>query len=159
MPAHCASQDCWPVPLTPWQATINHASTRDSQAHTGKSSSFSCGIIALFPWILVHTRFICTLQEFLFSHTCESFVIKSHLPTKSDPWGFQVPLPDPQFGRSVVEPRNFATVRELLLYNCSPVYGSLTWRFCGGANGNFLQQDLCHTPCLPDSLVGMRIDF
>ena len=44
------------------------------------------------------------------------------VPSKSlFPWGFSVLSPDPQVGKSVVGPRTFATVQELLWYNCSPV--------------------------------------
>ena len=67
-------------------------------------------------------------------------------------WGFSVPLPDPQDGESVVGPRTFATVRELPWYNCSPVCGSSAWWLCRGANGNLLQEDLCHTLSLPSLL-------
>ena len=35
--------------------------------------------------------------------------MKSHWPSKSNPWGFLFPLPDPQAGESVVDPRTFAT--------------------------------------------------
>ena len=45
------------------------------------------------------------------------------------PGGFSVPLPDPQVGKSVVGPRNFLTVRELLWYNCS---GAFVGRLLGG---------------------------
>ena len=51
--------------------------------------------------------------------------------SKSNPTGlqnqilfqFSVPLLDPQVGKSGVGSRTFATVRELLWYNCSPVCG------------------------------------
>ena len=37
-------------------------------------------------------------------------------------------------------------------YNCSPVCGlSAQWLY-DGASGNLLQEDLCHTPCLPSLL-------
>ena len=38
-------------------------------------------------------------------------------------YDISVPLLDPQVGKSVVGPRTFAAVRELLWYNCSPVCG------------------------------------
>ena len=45
------------------------------------------------------------------------------VPSKSlFPWGFLVLLPDPQVGKSAVGPRTFATVWELLCYNCSALY-------------------------------------
>ena len=46
-------------------------------------------------------------------------------------------------------PRTFATVPELLWYNCSSVCGSSAWQLCGGAIGDLLPEDLCHTWCLP----------
>ena len=41
------------------------------------------------------------------------------------PWRFSVPLPDPQVGISVVGPRTFATVQDLLWCNSSPVCGAM----------------------------------
>ena len=52
------------------------------------------------------------------------------------PWGFSVPLPYLLVGKSIVGPRTFTTVWELLWYNCSPVCGSSTWWLYGGANGD-----------------------
>ena len=42
-------------------------------------------------------------------------VLKSNPPDLQSqiPWGFSVPLPEPQVGKSVVGLRTFATVREL----------------------------------------------
>ena len=65
---------------------------------------------------------------------------------------FLVPLPDPQVGKSLVGPRTFLTVQEFLWYNCSSVCGSSAWRLCGGANGNILQESLCHMLHDPDLL-------
>ena len=48
--------------------------------------------------------------------------------------------------------RTFATVRELLWYNCSAVCGSSAWWLYGGINGDLLQEDLGHTPHLPGLL-------
>ena len=41
-------------------------------------------------------------------------------------------------------PRTFLTVWEFLWYNCSAVCWSSAWRVYGGANGNLLQEGLCH---------------
>ena len=58
----------------------------------------------------------------------------------------------PLVEKSVVGPRPFLTVR---ISNCSAVCGSSAWWLYGGANGNLLQEGLCHTqvgctqsPCL-----------
>ena len=107
-----------------------HTSAGDSWIFTGKSGSVSCRVTAPRSW--------CT----------QGFIV----PSKSlFPWGFSVLLLDLQVGKSVVGPRTFATVWEILYYNCSPVCGSSAWQLYGGANGNLLQEDLCHTPCLPGS--------
>ena len=58
-------------------------------------------------------------------------------------------MKDPQVGKSVVGPRTFLTVQELLWYNCFSVCGSFAEGLYGGTNGNLLQEDLCHTLCLP----------
>ena len=55
-----------------------------------------------------------------------------------------------QVGKSVVGPRAFAAVQELLWYNCSPLCGSPAWYLYGWANDDLLQKDFCHTPHLPD---------
>ena len=47
--------------------------------------------------------------------------------------------------QSVVDLRTFATVWELLRYNCSPVCELSAWWLYGGANGDLFQEDLCHT--------------
>ena len=89
----------------------------------------------------------------LFPQSCGSSIIK--FPTglqRQIPCEFSVPLLDPQVGKSVVGPSSFATVWELLWYNCSAVCGDSAWQVYGGANGNLLQEDLCHTPHLPGLL-------
>ena len=50
----------------------------------------------------------------LFPQACASSVIKSHWSPKSNSHVFSVPLPDPQAGKSIVGPRTFATMWELL---------------------------------------------
>ena len=37
-------------------------------------------------------------------------------------------------------------------HNCSPVFVSSAWCLRSGANGDFLQEDLCYKPCLPGVL-------
>ena len=62
------------------------------------------------------------------------------------------PLPDLQLGKSFVGPRTFATVQELLWYNCSPVCESFARWLYGGPNGDILQEDLGHAQHLPGLL-------
>ena len=67
-------------------------------------------------------------------------------------WGLSILLLTPQVGISSVGPRTFATVQELLWYNCSPVYGWSARRLYSGANGDLLLEDLCHRPQPPGLL-------
>ena len=97
---HCI-QCTWPHsrPLS------THASTREPWTCTQASLAQSLvSIAAFFSWVLVHTRF-------------GLFQI---------PWWFSNPLLDPQGGKSVVGPRTFVTVREVLWYSC---FSSL-WVIC-----------------------------
>ena len=80
------------VPLTLGRPLSTHTSTRDSWTLTGKSDSVSCGVIAPFSRFLVHTRFCLCPPRVLF------------------PCGFSALWLDPQFGKSVVGLRTFATV-------------------------------------------------
>ena len=59
-----------------------------------------------------------------FPQSCGSSVIKSFGLQSQIPWGFSVPLACPQVGKSVVGPRTFAKLQELLCCNCSPICGS-----------------------------------
>ena len=83
---------------------LTHTSAGDCQTLTGKSGSVSWGVTAPFSWVLVHTR-CCALRE---SVSLSPFV------------GF------PGWEISC-RPRTFATVQDLLWYNCSPVYGLSVW--------------------------------
>ena len=83
---------------------------------------------------------------------CGSSVIKSHWPSKSNTLGVLCSLPDFQVGKSVVGPRTFPEVQELLWYNCSSVGGSSAWQLCGGAIGDLLPEDFRHTRCHPGLL-------
>ena len=129
---------CWP---TPPPETPGH-----SQVSLGQSL-----VRSLFPSPGAH-KVLTVPSRSLFPQSCRSSAIKSHWPPKSNSPGFSVPLPDPQVGKSVVGPRTFSTVREHLWYNCSQIYGSSAQLLYGGANGDFLQEDLCHVPRLPGLL-------
>ena len=63
----------------------------------------------------------------LLPQSCVSSVIKSLWPQSQILWGFSVPLPDPQVGKSVVGPRTFLTVWECLWYNCPIVCRKKLW--------------------------------
>ena len=74
----------------------------------------------------------------LFPQSCGSSVIKSHWPSKSNSLGFSVSFPDLQVRKSVVGPRTFTTIQELLWDNCSSVCGLSTQWLCGGAHMSHL---------------------
>ena len=63
IPSQCP-QTCSRPPLT-------HASAGDSWTLTGKSRSVSCGVTALFSWVLVHTRFCLCLPVICFPVPCK----------------------------------------------------------------------------------------
>ena len=88
----------------------------------------------------------------LFPQSCGSSIIKFCWPSKSNSWGFSVPLWDPRFGQSVTGPRTLATVEELLWYSCSPICESPARQLHSGAIGDLLQEDLGHVPHLPGLL-------
>ena len=152
MPACHGFQDCciqWPWAHGRPRST--HASAGDSWTLTGRSGSVFCGVTAPFSWVLVCTRFCLYPPRVCFPSPVG--VLQSN-PTglqSQIPWEFSVPLFDPQVGKSVVSSRTFATVWELLWFNCSPVYGLSAWWLCSGANGGLLQGDLCHNATPPRS--------
>ena len=144
------SQDCciqWPWARGRPQST--RASAGDSWTLIGKSGSVFCGVLSPGSWCA--QGFVCALQESVSPVLWES-CNQIPLVLSQIPWEFSVPLLDPQVGKSVVSSRTFAIVWELLWYNCSPVYGSSAWWLCNGANGDLLQEDLCHMPRLPGLL-------
>ena len=56
---HCCVQ--WPWPWS--RPLLTHAFTGESWTLTVNSGSVSCGVTAPFSWVLVHTGFVCALQE------------------------------------------------------------------------------------------------
>ena len=88
--------------LTPWQATANHASVKDSWALTGKSGSVSCGVTAPFSWVLYVQGFIVPFMSLF-------------------PCGFSVLWTDPQVVKSVVGPR--------ILQQCKNFFGIIVLQF------------------------------
>ena len=96
----------------------------------------------------MHKSFFFVPSKSLFPQSCGGSVIKSQWPSSQIPWGFSVPLPDPQVGKSAVGPGTFAVVRELLWCNCSLVCGLSAWGLHRGINDDLLQEDLCHILCL-----------
>ena len=93
---------------------------RHSQASLAQSLVWS---LLFFPGSWSAQVFVCALHESL-SPVLWKFCHQTPLAFKVRiPWGFSIPLLNPQVGKSVVGPRTFITVQELLWYNCSPVCG------------------------------------
>ena len=132
---HCRSM---PLPKTPGH----------SQASLGQSL---VGSLLLSPGSWCAEGFVCALQESV-SPALWKFCNQIPLAFKSNSMEFSVLLPHPQVGKSVVGTRTCVTVQELLWYNCSSVCGSSAWWLYSGADGNLLQEGLCHTLCLPGLL-------
>ena len=112
------SQDCYIQ--CPWphsRPLSTHASAGNSWTLTGKSSSLSYVVTPPFSWVLVHTGF-CLCSRRVFLQSCGNSVSNPTGLWSQIPWGFSVPLSNPQVGESVVGPRPFATVGECLWYNC-----------------------------------------
>ena len=117
------------LPLVwPEAELLTHASIGDSWTLTGKSYSVFCGDTALLSWLLVHARFCLCSPRICFPSPVK--VLQSN-PTgalSQISWGFSVPLPDPQVGKSVVGPRAFLTVWDffsiiVLQFVCHLLFG------------------------------------
>ena len=52
--------------MPPRTAAVSAPDSAADHCPTGKSGLVFCGIIALFSWVLVYTRFSCPLQESVF---------------------------------------------------------------------------------------------
>ena len=114
----CCSQCSWPLD----SLLSTQASTRDSWLSLAQSL---VGATAHFSWVLVSTKFCLCPPRICFPSPAE--VLYSN-PTglQSQPLGRtgSVLLSDPQVRKSVVCPRTFAKVWELIWYNCSQIFGS-----------------------------------
>ena len=134
------SHACTAPPRAPNPATGHHWPTpppetpEHSRASLGQSLVGSL-LLSRGSWCT--EGFVCALQESVSPVLCK-FCNPIPLASKVKfSWGFSVPLPDPQVGKSVVGPRTSLTVREFIWYNCSSVWVSLSglWvlvhtRFC-----------------------------
>ena len=115
-----------------------------SQASLGQSL---VGSLLLSSWVLVHTRFCLYPLRICFPSPVLSSIIKSTGLQSQILWEFSIPLPDPQVGKSVVDPRTFLTVWEFLWYNCSAFCRSSAQWLYGGVNGDLFQEGLWHRVC------------
>ena len=117
-----------PVPLSLWQDPADPCLHRRPSNTHRQSGSVSVRLLILS----LGSRFClcCSRVESLFPLSCGSSVVKSHWPSNKIPWGFPVPLQDPQSGKPGVGSRTFATVWVIICYYCSPVCESPTWQVC-----------------------------
>ena len=137
------------VPLTLWQAIVDPRPCQrlpDTHRQAWISLLWEHCSFLLAP--SAH-KVLSVPSKSLFPQSCGSSIKNPTGLQSQIPWRFSVPLPDPQVGKSVVSPRTFEIVQELLWSNCSPVCGSSAQWLCSGGNGNLLQEDLCHRVCYP----------
>jgi hypothetical protein len=150
----CISQVCCSQGPCPFSRPLwTHTSPGDSWTLTGKCGLISRGNTVLSSGFWSAKVFFMS-SKCLFHQYCGNSVIKSYWPPKSK---FSVFLSNPQIGKSVVDPRTFLTVWEFLWYNCSAVCGSSAQQLYGGANGDLLQEDLCHMLHDPSLLQPARV--
>ena len=72
----CVFQICWHIEFSTLIASTFSPSTGDPQRLASRYGSFSCGVSAPFPWVLVHTRFV-PAKNLCFPQSCGSSIIKS----------------------------------------------------------------------------------
>lgn len=141
---------CLPVPLIPQQASINpFFCLRLPYIHMQVWVSLFWGHCFFLLGPGSHRSLFMPSNSLCFPSPME--ILKSN-PSGLQilvPWGFLVPLLEPQVGKCVVGPRIFANVQELLWYNYSPVCGSAAQRVYDGTNDNLLQEDFCHSHASP----------
>ena len=109
----------------------------------GKSGSVSCGVTAPLFCVLLHTQFFPVLWKF-----CNQIPLVFKVKFLGVSQSFcQIP----GLG-NLLWALEFCNREKTFWYNCSLVCGlSAQWLY-GGANGNLLQEDLHHMPCLPGLL-------
>ena len=83
------------VPSSLWHPLMTHTSTGDPPTLAGRYGSVSSGGTGPFCWVLVHTSFVCALEEWSlwFPQSCGSPVIKSCWPSGSGFLGIPSPFP------------------------------------------------------------------
>ena len=104
-----------------------HVCTGGPPTVAGSFGSVFCKVSAPLLWVLVHTKF-CLYSVSL--SPLDGLQSNPAGPQGQIPWGFPVPLSNPQARNLDVGFRTFIIVWELLWYYCSPVCGSpiqLVW--------------------------------
>ena len=156
------------VPHPCGEPLLTHISIRGPQTPAGRFGSVSCGVTAPFLWC--EQGFICALQDWslCFPQSYGSPIIKSCWPSGQIPWGFLVPLWDPQVGSSSVGFRTLIILGELLWYYCTPVCRSSTWQvwtlilswlcpFCNLATASSLSLDVGYLFLVGSSILLSRV--
>ena len=115
------------LPVCPCdEPVLARASTEDPLTLACRFGSVSCGVTVS---VLCARFCLCPLR--LESVAPSSVEVLQSNPTGLQgqiPWGFSVPLSNPQAGKPDVEFRTFTTMGELVWYYCySPVCGSPIW--------------------------------
>ena len=132
------------VSLTCFRPVSIHTSAGDFQTLTSMSGSVSCGVTAPLPWVLLCIRFsLCP-------------------PRVCFPGGSQSFCRIPSLGNLMWALKFLQQWENFFGFNCSPVCGLSARGLYDGANGNLLQEDLCHMPRLsrllkPESLSSWQV--
>ena len=117
------------TPLTSQQATVDpYLCWRLLDHHRQVWLSLLWGHCSFLPAPGVH-KVLFVPSKSLFPWACGSSVIKSTALQSQIPWGFSVPLPDHQVGKSVVGPRTFQNF-EMTNFSCLrySVGGTVLWQ-------------------------------
>ena len=119
-------QDCYcQCPLSHDKPLLTHTSMGDPPTLAGRSHSVFYGVTAPFPWAWNTKDFVCALQRcsLCFPSPVEVMLLNPTDLQSQIPWGFPVPLADPQAGKPDMGLKPFTIVGELLWYYCSPICG------------------------------------
>ena len=115
--------------LIPVAATADPRLHRSPPTLAGRSGSVSSRGTAPFCWVLVHTSFVCALEEWIsVSLSLVEFLQSSHVSLQSQMlWGPLLPMSDPQTKEPEIGPSALTLVGEPLQYNYFSVCGLPTW--------------------------------
>ena len=113
------------VPCPCGELLQTHTSTGDPFTLADSFASVSCGVSALFLWVLVHTVLFVPFKTGASVSPSPAEVLKSNPNGLQGqiPWGLPVSLSGPQVGEPDMGFWTFTTVGELLWHYCSLVCG------------------------------------
>ena len=85
-----------PVPASLQQATSGLRCHRSPSTQAGRPAPVSCGVTALFPWVLVHRRLcLCPSRAESLFPPVEVLQLNPPGLQSQISWGFLIPLLDP----------------------------------------------------------------